>query len=159
MDTYQPRRAHLSVFFLPVHTVHGVLKARTLKWFAIPFSSGPRFVMTSWDMPFSLSTLLDDIPGATVGLRRVCKPSLAVGCWSACCPGPKAEALLESPGWGCWEGWNQCWRRPRSRGHPGPLHCCSPYPFLFLDSFPKQVVTECVVEFPVVYSRFLLIIC
>ena len=26
---------------LPFHTVHGVLKARILKWFAIPFSSGP----------------------------------------------------------------------------------------------------------------------
>ena len=26
------------------HTVHGVLKARILKWFAMPFSSGPRFV-------------------------------------------------------------------------------------------------------------------
>ena len=26
--------------FLPFHTVHGVLKARMLKWFAIPFSSG-----------------------------------------------------------------------------------------------------------------------
>ena len=25
--------------FLPYHTVHGVLKARILKWFAIPFSS------------------------------------------------------------------------------------------------------------------------
>ena len=25
------------------HTVHGVLKARILKWFAIPFFSGPRF--------------------------------------------------------------------------------------------------------------------
>ena len=32
--------------FLPFHTVHGVLKARLLKWFAIPFSSGPRFVRT-----------------------------------------------------------------------------------------------------------------
>ena len=30
--------------FLPFHTLHGVLKARILKWFAIPFSSGPRFV-------------------------------------------------------------------------------------------------------------------
>ena len=29
-----------------VHTVHGVLKARILKWFAIPFSSGPHFVGT-----------------------------------------------------------------------------------------------------------------
>jgi len=27
---------------LPFHTVHGVLKARILKWFAIPFSRGPR---------------------------------------------------------------------------------------------------------------------
>ena len=31
---------------LPFPTVHGVLKARTLKWFAIPFSSGARFVRT-----------------------------------------------------------------------------------------------------------------
>ena len=29
---------------LPFHTVDGVLKARTLKWFAIPFSSGPHSV-------------------------------------------------------------------------------------------------------------------
>ena len=28
------------------HAVHGVLKARILKWFAIPFSSGPHFVRT-----------------------------------------------------------------------------------------------------------------
>ena len=32
--------------FLPLHTVHGVLKARILKWFAIPFSSAPCFVRT-----------------------------------------------------------------------------------------------------------------
>ena len=31
-------------FFLPFHAVHGVLKARILKWFAIPFSSGPHSV-------------------------------------------------------------------------------------------------------------------
>ena len=30
--------------FLPIHTVHGVLKARILKWFTIPFSSGPHSV-------------------------------------------------------------------------------------------------------------------
>ena len=29
---------------LPFHTVHVVLKARILKWFAIPFSSGPHSV-------------------------------------------------------------------------------------------------------------------
>ena len=32
--------------FLPFHTVHGVLKAGILKWFAIPFSGGPHFVRT-----------------------------------------------------------------------------------------------------------------
>ena len=32
--------------FLPFHIVHKVLKARILKWFAIPFSSGPHFVRT-----------------------------------------------------------------------------------------------------------------
>ena len=31
---------------LPFHTAHGVLKARILKWFAIPFCSGPHFVRT-----------------------------------------------------------------------------------------------------------------
>ena len=31
-----------------VHTVHVVLKERTLKWFAIPFSSGPGFVRTPY---------------------------------------------------------------------------------------------------------------
>ena len=30
--------------FLPYHTVHHILKARILKWFAIPFSSGPHSV-------------------------------------------------------------------------------------------------------------------
>ena len=33
---------------LPFHTVHGVLKARILKWFAIPFSSGPHSVKSDW---------------------------------------------------------------------------------------------------------------
>ena len=47
LGTYQPGEfifQHL--IFLPFHTVHGVLKARILKWFAIPFSSGPRFFRT-----------------------------------------------------------------------------------------------------------------
>ena len=32
--------------FLSFHTIHEVLKVRMLKQFAIPFSSGPRFVRT-----------------------------------------------------------------------------------------------------------------
>ena len=38
---------HLSVSCLsPFHTVHGVLKARILKWFSIPLSHIPHFVRT-----------------------------------------------------------------------------------------------------------------
>ena len=36
----------LATILLPYHTVHGVLVARILEWFAIPSSSGPRFVKT-----------------------------------------------------------------------------------------------------------------
>ena len=45
LGTYRPGEFIFQCpIFLPFHTVHGVLKARTLKWFAIPFSSGPCFV-------------------------------------------------------------------------------------------------------------------
>ena len=40
--------------FLPFHTVHGVLKARILKWFTIPFSSGPHFCQISPPWPTHL---------------------------------------------------------------------------------------------------------
>ena len=33
------------------HTVHEVIKARMLKWFAIPSSSGPHFVRTLHHKP------------------------------------------------------------------------------------------------------------
>ena len=47
LGTYQPEEFifHCPIF-LPFHPVHGVLKARILKWFAIPFSSGACFVRT-----------------------------------------------------------------------------------------------------------------
>ena len=45
LGTYRPGEFIFQCpIFLPFHTVHGVLKARILKWFSIPFSSGPRFV-------------------------------------------------------------------------------------------------------------------
>ena len=37
------RQCHI---FFPLNTVHGVLRARTLRWFVITFSSGPHFVRT-----------------------------------------------------------------------------------------------------------------
>ena len=44
--------------FLPFHTVHSVLKERILKWFAIPFSSGPPFVRTLHHDPSILGGLI-----------------------------------------------------------------------------------------------------
>ena len=42
LGTYRPGEFLFQCpIFLPFHTVHGVLKATILKWFAIPFSSGP----------------------------------------------------------------------------------------------------------------------
>ena len=44
LGTYQPGKFIFQcLIFLPFHTVHGALKARILKWFAIPFSSEPCF--------------------------------------------------------------------------------------------------------------------
>ena len=45
LDTYRPGEFLFQYpIILPFHTVHGVLKARILKWFAIPFSTGPHSV-------------------------------------------------------------------------------------------------------------------
>ena len=42
LSTYRPGEFIFQcAMFFSFHTVHGVLKARILKWFAIPFSSGP----------------------------------------------------------------------------------------------------------------------
>ena len=50
LGTYRPGEVIFQCpIFLPFHTVHRVLKARMLKWFAIPFSSGPCFVRTLHD--------------------------------------------------------------------------------------------------------------
>ena len=45
LGTYQPGAFIFQCpIFFPFHTVYGVLQERRLKWFAIPFSSGPHFV-------------------------------------------------------------------------------------------------------------------
>ena len=47
LGTYQPGDSIFQChIFLPFRTVHGALKARRLKWFAIPFSCVPHFVRT-----------------------------------------------------------------------------------------------------------------
>ena len=48
LGTYQPGEFIFQYHtFFPFHTGHGVLKARILEWFAVPFSSGPCFVRIS----------------------------------------------------------------------------------------------------------------
>ena len=48
LGTYRPGEFLFQYpIILHFHTVHGVLKARILKWFSIPLSSGPCFVKTS----------------------------------------------------------------------------------------------------------------
>ena len=45
LGTYRPGELIFQcLIFLPFHTFHVVLKARILKWFTIPFSSGPHSV-------------------------------------------------------------------------------------------------------------------
>ena len=47
LGTYKPGEFIFQCLtFLSFHSVHGVLKARILKWFAIPFSGAPRFIRT-----------------------------------------------------------------------------------------------------------------
>ena len=47
LGTYRPGEFIFQCpIVLPLHTVHGFLKARILKWFAIPFSSGSHFFRT-----------------------------------------------------------------------------------------------------------------
>ena len=55
LGTYQPWEFIFQCpIFLPFHIVHGVFKATTLNWFAIHFSSGPRFVINLHHDPFIL---------------------------------------------------------------------------------------------------------
>ena len=58
---------------LPFHTVHEVLKARILKWFAIPFPSGPHSVRSelaaakSLQLCLTLSDPMDcSLPGSSI---------------------------------------------------------------------------------------------
>ena len=98
LDTYWPGgfifQCHI---LLPFHTVLGVLKIRMLKWFAIPSSSGPRFVRTlhhrSWVVLHGLAHSFIELDKAVVhvirftsfcdgGFQYVCPlmPSLSAYC-------------------------------------------------------------------------------
>ena len=58
MGTYSPGEFIFECpIFLPFQTVYGVLKVSILKWFAIPFCSGPCFVRTLYRDPSFLGVL------------------------------------------------------------------------------------------------------
>ena len=77
LGTYWPREfISQCPIFLPFHTVQGVLKARILKWFAIPFCSGPRFVRTVhhdplWVAPHSIAHSFIELDKAVVHVIRL----------------------------------------------------------------------------------------
>ena len=62
-----------SPIILPFPTVHGFLKARILKWFAIPFSSGPHSNKASGGdgIPVELFQILKD--DAEKVLHSICQ--------------------------------------------------------------------------------------
>ena len=69
LGTYRPGEFMFQCpIFLPFHTVHGVFKARILKWFAIPFSSGPHFIRT---LHHNLS-ILGGPPSAVMWIKFCC---------------------------------------------------------------------------------------
>ena len=56
LGTYWPGKLFFQFpIFLPFHIIHGFLKTRILKWFAIPFSTGLCFVRTLHHHPSILN--------------------------------------------------------------------------------------------------------
>ena len=72
--------------------VYGVLKARMLKWFAIPFSSGPQFV-TSWQIDEGKMEIATDF--IFLG-SKITAVTTAMKLKNACSLGKKAMTKLES---------------------------------------------------------------
>ena len=59
--------------FLPFHIVHGVLKVKILKWFAVPFSNEPHFVRTLLYDP-SVWAALSDMAQSFIELNKAVVP-------------------------------------------------------------------------------------
>ena len=68
LDTFYPGGGGVAIFwchiFLPFHTVHEVLTARIMEWFAFPSASGPHFVRTLYCDP-SILVLHDKVHNFT----------------------------------------------------------------------------------------------
>ena len=82
LGTYQPEEFIFQyLIFLPFHTVHGVLKARILKWFSNPFFSAPH---SGRPLHHDLSILGGPIQHGLVSLSytRLSKTRLRADCGS-----------------------------------------------------------------------------
>ena len=82
-------------FFLPFHTVYGVLKARILEWFDFPFSSGPHFV-SPWLAVLHIPRTCSEPWLSHCWSSWIPKSSVATGYWSTCTWGPGPR-----PCWSC----------------------------------------------------------
>ena len=96
--------------FLSFHIVHGVLKTRMLKWFAIPFSSGQHFVRTphhpSW-------VALHGMPHSFTELDKTVIHVISLVFWdcglhSVCPLMDEDKSLWKLPGGRYWPWWKLC---------------------------------------------------
>ena len=77
LGTYQPEFNFQCPIFLPFHTVHGVLKARILKWFAIPspvvhiLSELSTMTHLSWVVLHSMTHSFNELDKAVVHVIRL----------------------------------------------------------------------------------------
>ena len=72
LGTYQPGEFIFQCpIFLPFHTVHGVLEARILKWFAFPFSSGPHSDLSTMTRPHTAWLSFIELDKAVVHVIRL----------------------------------------------------------------------------------------
>ena len=100
LDTYQPVEFIFQCpIFLPFYTVHGVLKARIVKWFAIPFSSGPHFVRPlhhdlSWVDVHGMAHSFNELDKAVVHVIRLV--SFLCGFQSVCPLMEKDKRFMEA---------------------------------------------------------------
>ena len=104
LSTYQPGEFIFQCpTFLPFHTVHGVLKARILKWFAIPFSREPHSVRLStvthpsWVALYSMAHSFTELEQAVVHVIRLVN---FLWFWfSVCLPLMKKDKRLMEASW------------------------------------------------------------
>ena len=99
LDTYQLGRVIIFQFHisLPFHTVHGVLKAKILKWFAIPISSKPCFSeLSTMTCPFwvALHSMAGEGNGTPLQYSCLENPMDGGAWWAAVHEIAKSQAWL-----------------------------------------------------------------